>query len=86
MNQKNTYTSACCVGELCYVVDSNGYLTIVSIQEEKMLTMHKIDDKPIDHILTKDHHLLTANIHGTIKQYTMDLELTMEMEVGSRIK
>ena len=38
-----------------------------------MLTMHKIDDKPIDHILAKDNTLLVANIHGTIKQYSMDL-------------
>ena len=58
---------------MCYVTDSNGYLTIVSTKEEKMLTMHKIDDKPIDHILAKDNTLLIANIHGTIKQYSMDL-------------
>ena len=52
MNFKTTYTSSCMVSDdLALVSDTNGYITKVSIEEHKMITMQKIDDQAIDHIL-----------------------------------
>ena len=87
MNQRNNYTDGCLVPPCtAFVTDSNGYITKVSLEEGKMLTMHKIDDHGLDHIIYKNGEVLIASKVGLIRILNTELECLMEMEVGTRIK
>ena len=68
MNQKNHYTDSCLVpSSIAFVTDSNGYITKISLEEGKMLTMHKVDDNGLDHIIYKNGEVLIASKIGLIR-------------------